>query len=163
MLQRDNAQDIFVCTVPEELKYVDHMCVIHARSLKHMRALAEFVVKMYKMKKSPRDRFIKTEGINSQDWIALDMGNIALHIFSKQARDRFDLESLWSVGPAYDKESLRKTADDIVELYERHTEYLFDLKSFERPLDDTETPFDPPKNETPFDDIIESDDKIQMK
>lgn len=139
------------------------MCVVHGRSLKHMQAMAEFAVKMYKMKKSPRDRFIKVEGANSQEWMALDMGNIALHIFSKPARTHFDLESLWSVGSQYDKESLKKTADDLVELYDRHTEYLFDLKSFERPAEDAETPFDKPDISTPFDEDIESDDKIQIK
>lgn len=33
------------------------------------------------------------------------LGNIALHIFSPQAREDYDLESLWAIGPQYDHES----------------------------------------------------------
>lgn len=147
VLQRDNAQDIFVCKVPEELKYVSYICVIHGRSLKHMRAIAEFVRKMYKMKKDISDRYVKIEGAGSEEWMAIDLGNIALHIFSKKARQQYDIESLWSLGNKYDKESNRKTADDILDLYERHTMLLDDLSAYQRPLGDFETPFDEPVDE----------------
>jgi hypothetical protein len=42
------------------------------------------------------------EGKNNKDWIALDMGNIALHIFSSQTRKIYDLETLWTCGANFD-------------------------------------------------------------
>lgn len=68
----------------------------------------------------------KIEGESSKDWMALDLGNIALHIFSTEARAQYDLESLWTVGPDYDREC-NKPNDELVEMYEKHSIYLSDL------------------------------------
>lgn len=118
ILKRDNAENIFVCTVPKHLKYVDYMVVITARSHRHMLAMAQFVRKMFKVKCNQRDHIPKIEGKNSDEWIAMDMGNIALHIFSAQIRKHYDIEMLWSVGSEYDTETNKKTSS-LVELFNR--------------------------------------------
>lgn len=127
VLKRDNAIDIVVCKVPAQLKYVDYMCVITARSTRHMQAIAEFVRKMYKLKRAESDLIPRLEGKNSNDWVALDMGNIALHIFSPEAREKYDIEQLWSVGAEFDAET-NKPEDDVVQMFERHAVFLSDLK-----------------------------------
>uniref|UniRef100_A0A1B0CTG2 Mitochondrial assembly of ribosomal large subunit protein 1 n=1 Tax=Lutzomyia longipalpis TaxID=7200 RepID=A0A1B0CTG2_LUTLO len=104
LLRKEKGKDIFVCQLSPELKYVDYLCVATALSTRHMRGLAEFVRKVYKMKRHPEDKIPKIEGETCRDWIAMDMGNIALHIFSAQARKLYDLESLWTLGPEYDAE-----------------------------------------------------------
>jgi ribosomal silencing factor RsfS len=38
----------------------------------------------------------------NQGWIALDLGNIILHLFLQNQRDHYDLEMLWTVGPVFD-------------------------------------------------------------
>ncbi|EDV97010.1 mitochondrial assembly of ribosomal large subunit protein 1 [Drosophila grimshawi] len=105
LLRKENVDDIFVCYVPEELKYVDHLVVCSARSYRHMLATAEFVRRMFKIKRSKGDLLPRIEGEKSRDWMAMDLGNIALHIFSPKARENYDLESLWAIGPQYDPES----------------------------------------------------------
>lgn len=119
--------DIFVCEVPEHLKYVDYMCVVTVRSPRHMKAIALFVREMYKLKRDETDLFPRLEGKGSEDWVALDLGNIALHIFSRQARKKYDIEQLWSVGAEFDAES-NKPDEEIVEMFERHSMFLSDLK-----------------------------------
>lgn len=119
-MKRDNADNIFVCTVPKHLKYVDYLVVITARSHRHMKAIAEFVRKMYKIKRGKHDIIPKIEGKNSEEWMAMDMGNIALHIFSANVRKQYDLEMLWSVGPEYDTES-NKPSDPIFSLFDQHS------------------------------------------
>ncbi|KOC62703.1 Mitochondrial assembly of ribosomal large subunit protein 1 [Habropoda laboriosa] len=116
LLQRDNAKNIFVASVPSELSYVDYMVVVTGKSNKHMKALAVFIRKVYKLKKHKADLIPKIEGQTSKDWIALDLGNIALHIFSDSARSLYDLETLWSVGIDYD-DTNKSTTDDIMEQY----------------------------------------------
>lgn len=148
VLRRENAEDIFVCTVPKNLKYVDYMCVVTGRSHRHRTALAQFVRKLFKIKRHRGDVLPKIEGERSKMWMAMDLGkilealaalivsiiefsiiisgNIALHIFSEEARLQYDIESLWSVGPEYDKEC-NKPDDDLVEMLENHTLFLKDL------------------------------------
>ncbi|XP_017063425.1 uncharacterized protein LOC108102775 [Drosophila eugracilis] len=105
LLRKENVDDIFVCYVPENLKYVDHLVVCSGRSYRHMLSTAEFVRRMFKIKRSKGDILPRIEGGTSRDWMAMDLGNIALHIFSPSAREEYDLESLWAIGSQYDRES----------------------------------------------------------
>lgn len=137
VLRLNNAENIFVCSVSQEIKYVDYICVVTGMSFRHMRGIAEFVRKIFKMKRNPADIIPKIEGENSRDWMALDLGNIALHIFSEQAREQYDLESLWAVGAKYDREC-NKPAEPLVELFERHSVYLNDLKPLKKERSDVD-------------------------
>lgn len=137
VLKRDNAENIFVCTVPRELKYVDYLCVITAKSPRHMRAISEFVRKMYKIKGDKKDVLPKIEGKNSDEWIAMDLGNIALHIFSAKIRKQYDIEMLWSVGPEYDNE-VNKPDDPIIGLFDQHS-FTLDASSSSPSSPDTIT------------------------
>ncbi|XP_066260997.1 uncharacterized protein 312 [Euwallacea similis] len=98
------AENLFVATVPKEIKYVDYIVVVSGKSPKHMQAIAQLVRRVFKHKRYNTDIVPKLEGGSSSDWMALDLGNIALHIFSKKARQIYDLDSLWAVGPKYDEE-----------------------------------------------------------
>uniref|UniRef100_A0A1I8PGQ6 Mitochondrial assembly of ribosomal large subunit protein 1 n=1 Tax=Stomoxys calcitrans TaxID=35570 RepID=A0A1I8PGQ6_STOCA len=127
VLRRENAEDIFVCSVPKELKYVDYMVVCSGRSYRHMLATAEFVRRVFKIKRQKGDTLPKIEGEKSRDWMAMDLGNITLHIFSPKARETYDLESLWAIGVQFDKE-FNKPKDPLVELFEKHSTLLTDIK-----------------------------------
>lgn len=63
-----------MASVPPEMSYVDYIVVVTGKSHKHMKALATFVRKVYKIKKHKEDSIPKIEGENSKDWIALDLG-----------------------------------------------------------------------------------------
>ncbi|KAL2736275.1 hypothetical protein V1477_012784 [Vespula maculifrons] len=117
VLQKDNAKNIFVVSVPKEYIYVDYMVIVTGKSQKHMSALAAYVRKVYKLKMHKKDIIPKIEGAKSKDWIALDLGNIALHIFSAAARKQYDLETLWAVGSQYDNQTNKPMEADIMEQY----------------------------------------------
>lgn len=53
-------------------------------------------------------------------------GNIALHIFSKEARALYDLDTLWTVGPQYDDQTNKK--EPISDMLEKHSIYLSGLE-----------------------------------
>lgn len=36
VLKKDNAVNLFVCTVPREMKYVDYICIVTGKSHRHM-------------------------------------------------------------------------------------------------------------------------------
>lgn len=120
VLRQEMAEDIFVCSVPKEMAYVDYMVICSGHNYRHMFAMAEFVRYLCKHKRNESDHLPKIEGGKSRDWIAMDMGNIALHIFSAKAREIYDLESLWSIGIDYDRE-FNRPKDPLVKLFERHS------------------------------------------
>lgn len=86
VLLKDNAQNLFVCSVPKELKYVDYICVVTGRSYRHRKAMAQFVRKMFKLKMNEMDVIPKIEGESSKDWMALDLG---IFNFNYNSRYRF--------------------------------------------------------------------------
>ncbi|KAM3962724.1 ribosomal silencing factor RsfS-like protein, 312 [Aphomia sociella] len=126
LLQRENSKDIFVVTVPPEIRYVSYICIVSGRSKRHIQALAQFVRKVYKKKCYSNDPIPRVEGKDSDEWMALDLGNIALHIFSDKVRQMYDLETLWAVGPEYDEQIQKKS--DVVDVFENYSKYLKDLK-----------------------------------
>ncbi|KPJ11942.1 Uncharacterized protein C7orf30 [Papilio machaon] len=129
LLQRENSKNIFVASVPKEINYVEYICVVSGRSKRHVKALAEFVRKVYKKKCYKSDHIPRIEGKDSDEWMALDLGNIALHIFSDKARVVYDLETLWAVGAEYDEKMTQKS--DVVDIFENYSSYLKDLKPLE--------------------------------
>lgn len=80
LLQRENSKDIFVATVPKEINYVGHICIVSGRSKRHIHALAEFVRKVYKKKCHSSDPIPRIEGKSSDEWMALDLGTVNLFI-----------------------------------------------------------------------------------
>lgn len=95
LLKKDNGIEICVCKVPNELQYVDYICCVTGRNHRHMLGMAEYVRKVFKAKRHGGDRIPRIEGAESNDWIAMDLGNIALHIMSDESRKKYDIESLW--------------------------------------------------------------------
>jgi len=129
VLKRENAESLFVATVPPEFKYVDYICIVSGKSHRHMLAIAQFVRRVFKQKMHKDDIIPKLEGASSNEWMALDLGNIALHVFSREARGVYDVDSLWSVGPQFDNECIKE--DPVVEMLQKHSIYLRDLQPAE--------------------------------
>lgn len=64
----------------------------------------------------------------------LSTGNIALHVFDEDIRRRYDLESLWTYGPEFDKTMQQPdTTFDIAAKYEEFLAQLEPAESSEEP------------------------------
>ncbi|GAB1600216.1 uncharacterized protein LOC115215017 [Argonauta hians] len=102
VLKEENARDLCVISVPPSINYVDYLVLVSGTSPRHIRAMAELMKWLHKRKKSQYDVPLRIEGIETNNWIAMDLGNIALHIFLPPTRQQYDLETLWTVGAEYD-------------------------------------------------------------
>lgn len=102
-----NAQDVVTVRIPDEINFADYMVIVTAKSQRHIAAIAADVKWIYKRKKSHMDRFVRVEGEGST-WYAMDLGNIILHIFMPAAREMYDLETLWTVGPKFDSKCIEQ-------------------------------------------------------
>lgn len=104
LLRDENARDICVMSVPQEYSYVDYMVIVSGKSKRHLLAMAEFVKWVYKRKRGAKDpASVRVEGKDNTDWLAIDMGNIALHLMEPGVREKYDLETLWTVGAEFEQ------------------------------------------------------------
>ncbi|KAK7508066.1 hypothetical protein BaRGS_00001031 [Batillaria attramentaria] len=104
VLEDQNGVDVQVISVPPEARFVDQMVIVSGKSLRHMRAMASTLQWLYNRKRKKGDRDFRLEGKDCNDWLAMDLGNVAVHIFTPEARQHYDLETLWTQGPEHDDE-----------------------------------------------------------
>ncbi|ODN04292.1 Mitochondrial assembly of ribosomal large subunit protein 1 [Orchesella cincta] len=104
LLRDENADEVVAITLPKEIDYADYMVIVTVRHNRQLVALATFVRKRFKLKdRKSTDRLpFFDKSVKHDGWVALDLGNIILHIFIPEIRDYYDLETLWTVGPVFD-------------------------------------------------------------
>ena len=111
LLLKAKGADVVTIPVREKCGWADHFVVATARSPRHIRALAGAVLHAVKQ----RVRFVvgtslrpSIEGADSVEtgeagddhWMLVDAGSVVVHVFSAEARERYDLEGLWAPGVA---------------------------------------------------------------
>jgi len=88
------AEQVSVIDVKGRTSITDVMIVVTATSERHARALSEYVtVKIKEFNLKP----LGCEGEQNTDWVLLDLGDLIIHIMTAQARERYQLEKLWSI------------------------------------------------------------------
>lgn len=96
VLKRENASKIFVAQVPSKYQYVDYICVANANSQRHLKAIAQFVKRVYKHKRGKHDIVPRTEGAGSSEWIAIDLGMILINNLHGRPLKRGTGDSSWN-------------------------------------------------------------------
>lgn len=82
--------------VRELTEITDHMLVVGGSSSRHIKAIAD---KVREAAKKNKLEILGAEGEEDKDWILLDLNILVVHIMSAEARELYQLESLWSVSP----------------------------------------------------------------
>ena len=102
LLKKNNVEDICCIAIPDELNYANNMLIGTCQSLKHLNATYERLNKVYKRAREHDDVYIKGRASEESKWCAMDLGNMVVHLFTSECRSDYDLESLWTVGAAFD-------------------------------------------------------------
>ncbi|NXF01565.1 MASU1 protein, partial [Smithornis capensis] len=103
MLRQENAKDICVIQIPPEIKYCDYFIIVSGSSTRHLHAMAQYMLKMYKHLKEKSDPHTRIEGKETDDWLCIDFGNIVVHFMLPETREVYELEKLWTLGPYDDQ------------------------------------------------------------
>ncbi|XP_074057897.1 uncharacterized protein LOC141498591 [Macrotis lagotis] len=98
LLRQENEKDICVIQISPELKYTDYFVVVSGASMRHLQAMAQYVVKMPKFLKSKSDAYVRIEGKDADDWLCVDFGIMVIHFMLPETRETYELEKLWTLG-----------------------------------------------------------------
>ncbi len=94
LLEDKKAEDISVLDVRKHTNIADYFVIATANSSIHAKALAEHLEKELKNRGITIDHI---EGLNEHaQWILLDLLDVIVHIQTKEAREYYNLDWLWS-------------------------------------------------------------------
>jgi ribosome-associated protein len=73
-----------------------YFVICHGDSSTQINAIANWVEKVMEDKRN--EKAWQKQGFENAQWILLDYVDIVIHIFQKESRDFYNLESLWADG-----------------------------------------------------------------
>lgn len=114
LLRQENAVDICVIKVPEQIKYTEYFIVVSGLSVRHLSAMALYAIKVYKFLKKEGDPNVKIEGKDAEDWMCIDFGNMVVHFMLPATREVYELEKLWTLR-TYDEQLRSMPAETLPE------------------------------------------------
>lgn len=87
------ADDLLVLDPRGKADYCDRFVICSADNIRQLRAIAGAVVDSVRREHGLRP--LGVEGLDSERWVLVDLGDVILHVFNHMARDYYDLEGLW--------------------------------------------------------------------
>jgi len=97
LLEEKKAADIEVIDLRERTLIADYFVVCDGTSNTHIKAIADGLLadgKKEGLKKA------HVEGYAQARWVLVDYGDIVVHIFAREEREYYDIESLWKATAA---------------------------------------------------------------
>lgn len=76
----------------------DYMIVASGTSSRHVAALAE---KLKDRLEARGVKGIRMEGLQQADWVAIDAGDILVHVFRPEVREFYNIEKMWTTYQPY--------------------------------------------------------------
>jgi len=94
----DDDQAVEVVTIPLAGKstMADHMVIASGRSGRQVASMAN---KIAERVKTDFKRSVRMQGLQTADWVLIDIGDIIVHLFRPEVRAFYALEKMWSMEP----------------------------------------------------------------
>jgi ribosome-associated protein len=91
------AEDAVVLDMRELVSYTDFLAICTARNERQARAIVDEVRLQVKRETGILPGGV--EGAGADGWVVLDYLDCVLHVFTAEARERYQLEDLWREAP----------------------------------------------------------------
>jgi ribosome-associated protein len=99
------ARDLLALDISKIASFASYFLLCTGDSSRQMQAIADEIQKKLKEAGILASH---VEGYRNSEWILLDYFDLVIHVFSKEAREFYDLERLWRDGKKLDTEKLLK-------------------------------------------------------
>lgn len=104
-----NGQNIYAVDISAVSGYTDYLIIAEGTVDRHVKALANKVVEAAKtFGEAPA----LVEGQSEGNWIVIDYLDVIVHLFTKELRQYYSLEELWSDGNIVDLEIITNGKDE---------------------------------------------------
>lgn len=90
IIEDRKGENVVVIDLSEVSMPTSYFVIGEADNSVHMKAIASHFMKSFPIKARHR------EGLSERRWVVMDYGDIIVHIFHKEARAFYDIESLWA-------------------------------------------------------------------
>jgi ribosome-associated protein len=88
------AEDILLLDISSAASFADFFVIASAGSDRQLGAILDEID--MQIRKGEKLGAIGREGEPASGWVLLDYGDVIVHLFSPEARQYYDLESLWA-------------------------------------------------------------------
>ena len=99
-LDEKKGKEISAIEITDLTTLADYFVIASGTSNTQINALCDAVEKA--LKEQAGEVPLRREGYRDGTWVLLDYGCLAVHVFSPEAREFYDLERLWSDGKPMD-------------------------------------------------------------
>jgi len=76
----------------------DALVITSGRNDRQVRAIAEEIEHLVEVALDVKP--LRVEGLSDGEWVAMDYGDVVVHVFDEEAREYYDLEHLWNAAPS---------------------------------------------------------------
>jgi ribosome-associated protein len=89
--------DTVILDLRELVDAFDALVITSGRNDRQVRAIADEIERLVEVALDVKPNHV--EGLASAQWVALDYGDVIVHVFDERSRDYYDLEHLWNAAP----------------------------------------------------------------
>ena len=92
ILNEIQAADILVIDVRKHTSVTDNMIICSGRSSRHVKSIGETLLEKTKQRGHAP---LGSHGLETGDWVLIDLGDCIVHIMQPETRSFYNLEGLW--------------------------------------------------------------------
>ena len=104
-------ENIIILELKDLSPLTDYFIIASAHSKNHNQAIANEI--RSKLKNNLKIFPLNIEGYENGDWILLDYGDIMVHLFKPEAREKYGLEFVWLDAPKIILEKLDESQNKV--------------------------------------------------
>jgi len=89
--------DVVVLDLRDLIDTIDAIVVASGRNDRQVRSICEEIERLVELALDVKP--LRIEGLTTGQWVAMDYGDVVVHIFDEESREYYDLEHLWNAAP----------------------------------------------------------------